>query len=170
PPPLDFDQSPYSTIPLPPLNVSYLSLNRILEYHRLPPLQYDVTTTPSLATISPPYHQYALQGWQHQAATNPASSSLTIRCSLLESPIIIHPGNIQQNFVTIWDVIFIVHGEIRQRAAQRYQRSFGSHLRRTEMSEEQSRCMVTNFLGGAHIWGGITKSTTERDVWILHLK
>lgn len=178
PPPLIHARSPYARIPLPPTIPSNIILNPLLELGLVPSIQYNVTLPPPsmLLNSSGPRHH---EGWFQLPATEPSMTSVTIRSSALDRPIVVRPANIYCGFVTVWDVLSAIHNAFREEALRLihspqprdrciWQQHPQLSFQLGADAEPVVRATMSVLLAGCCQWIGLTRSLTEDEVWIIH--
>ncbi|KAJ2915761.1 hypothetical protein MD484_g4640, partial [Candolleomyces efflorescens] len=110
PPPLDYAQSPYGTVPLPPMASGRMELNPMLEHAPAPLINYILTQGPASATLDT-RRRIAMSCSFDQPATSPATSSLIIRTSFSTAPVVV------QRFgaaITVRDVLTKVYEHLNK--------------------------------------------------------
>ncbi|KJA22388.1 hypothetical protein HYPSUDRAFT_41014 [Hypholoma sublateritium FD-334 SS-4] len=184
PPPL----IPAPPTPLPPLANVPISVHPLLAHHRLSPaIRYDLEAPPSSASLALVLaERVSRQYWGNQPAMNPAIiGSITIRIAGLERPIVVFPARLDQGVVTVDDVLSRVHEAIHSTAVGGDGWDFGTatstvggfswdgHWGTSAHAKIVSGGWMTGIIRrGFHSqiwWGGLAPSTTEMDVWVLHV-
>ncbi|TFK31038.1 hypothetical protein BDQ12DRAFT_729976 [Crucibulum laeve] len=173
----------YAYIPLPPLTTTPVELNPLLKHTSPIPLEYDITIPPSNAVLRARVGNHGV--WVCANATQPGVQSMVLRTSVVGRPIVVHASTVNYAAVTIWDALLAVHDALREDAG--LERSGSSHActeteRRSKEEErmhlgmglskndENARAQLLFLVGRHRRWAGLEESTTESDVWILHLR
>ncbi|TFK39182.1 hypothetical protein BDQ12DRAFT_72371 [Crucibulum laeve] len=180
PPPLIHRLSPYGRVPLPHMVGGPIELNTALS-STFATLGYDITMPPSTAECRDPIRAHG--PWLYESATFPQMRSLTIRTEVLERPIIVHASSVNHNAVTVWDILAAVYHALRGAVIEGHRHSHRSHRRSNrqthnnrehdpypQVTDEDIRAMVNDFVGSSRYWAGLSPSSSEPDVWILHVR
>lgn len=177
PPPLIHDKSPYGCIPLPPMLSVPVTLHPLLRYQPIPGIEYSMFYSPSSAAPTRPHHTHPR--WLQESATFPNLASLTIRAQWQERAIVVFPGEAAYGFVTIWDVLVAVHRALRGKATYLHSNAHHNPLglfhrprQRDVMQPDEGtiRASMMILTQGRTLWRGLSPSTTEADVWLLHIR
>lgn len=191
-PPLDHSRSPYATISLP---LQLADSQRSIVHHPLISqrttqsfMHSDVRTSP-LMGIASAHNAIRLrqksgehrahgsaENWHHQPATDPALESVVIRCTGFgDKPLVVFPARHALNFaVTVADVLNAVHRAIHLEhvSSNRYHGRRSSERQSRREAQSETACLDAHgaeHLGHGWLWGGLTPSQTERDVFFLLL-
>ena len=187
PPPLNFEKSPYSRIPLPALSTTPITIHPLIAFHPVPPIVWKIRDTPNNAGLA-----YHIRGkkffhWLSLLAFEPSSTtSITIILEPFDRPVIVFPSDTTRG-ITIGDILTAVYKAARAGAT----RIFCEHLnidaellapaieQYGEMVSQDAGPItgddtvsfsVSQYMDFRTSWAGLTPSTKERDVWILHTK
>lgn len=186
PPPLNFKKSPYCRVPLPALSGTSITINPLIAFHPAPPIVWQIRDTPNNAALA--YHiRNKSFHWLSLPAFEPRSvTSITIKLEPFDRPFIVFASNPTRG-VTIGDILMAVYKAARAGAT----RIFCEHLnididllapaiqRYGEVASQDTGSITgddtVSFSVGQYMdfrttWSGLTPSTKERDVWILHTK
>lgn len=128
-----------------------------------------------------PNNLHLTPSWLHEPATSPPLDSVSIRSDVLgDKPMVVFPANERRSFVAVLDVLDAMYREVR--------RLFLPLSR--ERSGVSDRCLGAPHAGGdpgrlllnragvcprepqarsSWVWGGLTPSICEREVWILQV-
>ncbi|KAF8156082.1 hypothetical protein B0H34DRAFT_716102 [Crassisporium funariophilum] len=160
-------------------------INEILAYDPNPRIEWAVNQHPrqamcaSLSVTPTQYH------WQSQPAIEPHSvRSITIRLKPFDRdrPIVVLPT---QGVMTVGEVLHAVYSGARAGATEMFCNASGVlpllmesrlsdysqlaiHSSGPKMGEDEVSSDVCSCLNFKTRWAGLTPSTTESDVWILH--
>ena len=187
PPPLNFEQSPYSRIPLPALSATPITIHPLLAFHQITPIVWQIRDTPNNAALA-----YHIKGkkffhWLSKPAFEPSSiTSITITLDPFDRPFIVFASDTTRG-ITIGDVLTTVYTGARAGAT----RIFCKHLNidadrlapvimqygeiisldtGSIAGDDSTSFSVAQYMDFRTNWAGLTPSTKERDVWILHTK
>jgi len=171
--------SPYANISLPPISSRPVTLHPLLRYEPMPCIEYSMVLSPSSATPSRPHLTHPR--WLQEPATYPNIGSLTIRATWQERAIVVFAGEAAYGFVTIWDVLVAVYRALRAKAtyihANAHQNPNGLALFHQPVQqgvlkpgEGIIRASTMSLLQGHTAWRGLSPSTVEADVWLLHIR
>jgi len=189
PPPLVFEDSPYSRIPLPALSATPITINPLLAFHPVTPIVWQIRDTPNNAALA-----YHITGkgkkffhWLSQPAFEPSSiPSITITLEPFDRPFIVFASDTTRG-ITIGDVLMAVYKAARAGATRTFceqinidaDRLLPVILQYEEMvsqdtgsiaGDDTASSSVSLYMNFRTNWAGLTPSTKERDVWILHTK
>lgn len=172
PPPIPHGISPYGNIPLPPVNSQRVEINPALEYAPLSIINWDVSCPASHAVMDP---RFSSRGHSlDRPATRPSLSSMTIRTPFSTRPIHIHHS--YGSVVTVRDVLSSVYEHLRQCASELVNPRplpglLDPHQQQHGLgSDSQIQMAVSRLLGQRTRWAGLSPSSSEPDVWVLHVK
>jgi len=187
PPPLNFEASPYSSIPLPALSGTSITIHPLLAFHPVTPIVWQIRDTPNNAALA--YHIRGRKSfhWLSLLAFEPSSiTSITIILEPFDRPFIVFASDTTRG-ITIGDILMAVYKAARAGAT----RTFCEHLhidldllapaiqQYGEMVSQDTGPItgddtvsfsVSQYMNFRTHWAGLTPSTKERDVWILHTK
>ena len=187
PPPLNFEESPYSRISLPALSATPIKIHPLLAFHPITPIVWQIRDTPNNVALA-----YHIKGkkffhWLSQPAFEPSSiTSITITLEPFDRPFIVFPSDSTRG-ITIGDVLMAVYRGARAGATRIFCKHLNMDADRLVPVIEQYGEMVSQDTGSVAgddsvsfsvaqymdfrtNWAGLTPSTKERDVWILHTK
>lgn len=178
PPPLIHHKSPYARVPLPAMSATPVALNPRLRHEPVPCIEYSMLCSLSSATQTSPRPAH-LQ-WLREPATFSNLASVTIRAPWQERAIVVFPRDATSGFITIWDILVAVHGALRAKAryiiTNTYQHANGSAFYRrrqrdvTQSEEDAITSSIIMLVQGRTSWGGLSLSTMEAYVWLLHIR
>ncbi|KAJ2922965.1 hypothetical protein H1R20_g14142, partial [Candolleomyces eurysporus] len=171
PPPLDYARSPYATVPLPSMASGRMEINPMLEYTPAPLIYYILTQAPASAALDT-RRRIAMACSFDQPATSPATTSLIIRTSFSTAPVVVERFGAA---ITVRDVLTKVYEHLQACAyEQMHPRPTAGLLDPYRQHDIGSEAYVqqgmVRLLGNKLRWAGLSPSTTERDVWILHVR
>ncbi|TEB22904.1 hypothetical protein FA13DRAFT_1818751 [Coprinellus micaceus] len=169
--------NPHTAPFLYPLKAHQPTVDRILRYHRVPAIIWNILSPVHNAQCPsrPTAH------WRAAWASSPARRSLDIRTSFIDRPIVVFSG--AQTLVTIGDVLEAISRAIR--LVDRGRLSLAGQIQGDAVRPADSRPVIglgladhqTDQGGGAPtrdgdsaraiMWGGLVQSRTESEVWIL---
>lgn len=178
-PSLIHQNSPYGNVGLPSMSSIPVTLHPLLRYEPTPCIEYSMVLPPSSAAPSRPHLTHPR--WLQEPATSPNLGSLTIRATWQERAIVVFAGEAAYGFVTIWDVLVTVYRALRSKVtythANTYQNTndlalFYRPAQRSAVQpgEGTIRTSIMNLLQGRTAWRGLSPSTVEADVWLLHIR
>jgi len=189
PPPLIFEKSPYSRISLPPLSATPITIHPLLAFHPVTPIIWQIRDMPNNATLA--FHirgQKKYFHWQSLPAFEPSSvvPSITIRLEPFDRPSVVFASDTTKG-ITIGDILTAVYKAARAGATQNFceQLNIDMNLlapviqRYGEIASQDTGYIkgddtvsfsVGQYMGFRTVWAGLTPSTKERDIWILHTK
>ncbi|KAF8816810.1 hypothetical protein BYT27DRAFT_7181278 [Phlegmacium glaucopus] len=187
PPPLNFEGSPYSPIPLPALSATPITIHPLLAFHPVTPIAWQIRDTPNNAVLAYHIRRQKFFHWQSLLAFEPTSvTSITIILEPFDRPFVVFASDTTRG-ITIGDILMAVYKAARAGAT----RIFCEHLNIDtellapamqeygEMVNQDTGPMtgddtvsfsVSQYMNFRTNWAGLTPSTKERDVWILHTK
>ena len=187
PPPLNFEISPYSRVSLPALSASPITIHPLLAFHPVTPIVWQIRDTPNSAALAfhirgkEFFHWLSLPGFEPSSIT-----SIAIMLEPFDRPFVVFASDTTRG-ITIGDVLMAVYRAARAGAT----RIFCEHLNINvdllapviQQYEEIARqdtgsitgddtvsFSVSQYMDFRTNWAGLTPSTKERDVWILHTK
>jgi hypothetical protein len=187
PPPLKFEKSPYSRVSLPALSETPITIHPLLAFDTITPIVWQIRDTPNNAALA-----YHIKGkkffhWLSLPGFEPSSiPSITIMLEPFDRPFVVFASDTAKG-ITIGDVLRAVYRAARAGAT----RTFCEHLnidlellapviqQYGEMASQDTGSITgddtVSFSVGQYMnfrtnWAGLTPSTKERDVWILHTK
>ena len=187
PPPLNFEKSPYSRISLPALSATPIKIHPLLAFHSDTPIVWQIRDTPSNAALAYHIRGKKLFHWLSQPAFEPSFiTSITITLEPFDRPFIVFASDTTRG-ITIGDVFTTVYRGARDGATRIYCKNFDIDADRLAPVIQQYGEMVSQDTGSIAgddtvsfsvaqcmnfrtNWAGLTPSTKERDVWILHTK
>jgi hypothetical protein len=114
----------------------------------------------------------------HQPATCPALDSIVIRTTAVaDRPLVVFPTTTNRAFVTVHDVLDAVHRAVLAENAvldDELLPSGKGNILGASAAEARGRERFTDRAAkgrglGGWLWGGLTPSPTEQEVWILLL-
>ncbi|PPR06020.1 hypothetical protein CVT26_007499 [Gymnopilus dilepis] len=191
PPPVIYDLSPYSRVPLPPM----FSIHPLLAFDgREPGITWLVDKHPQQAMLTPGSAMMGgrspadLYHWKALPATDPIiKEPLHIRLHPFTSLITVNPTN---GVITVGDVLIAVYNAIRQNATQAFCTGVGlnpAFISSSEMAAYGRMVSQDANVGppmgddgvSSHVrhlmefrtrWAGLTPSRQEANVWVLHTR
>ena len=187
PPPLNFEESPYSRIPLPALSETPTTIHPLIAFHPITPIIWQIRDTPNNAALAYQIKEKKYFHWLSLLAFEPSSiSSMTIMLEPFDRPFVVFPSDTTRG-ITIGDVLMAVYKAARAGATQVFceQLNIDADLLApavqhygTIVSQETGPITgddtvsfsVGQYMDFRTIWAGLTPSTKEKDIWILHTK
>lgn len=188
PPPLNFEKSPYSRIPLPSLSATPIMIHPLIAFHPVTsPIVWQIRDTPNNAALAYHIREKKFFHWLSLPAFEPSSiTSMTIVLEPFDRPFIVFATDITRG-ITIGDILMAVYKAARAGATRILCEHLNIDADLLAPTIEQYREMVSQDTGpltgddtvsfsvGQYMnfrtnWAGLTPSTKERDVWILHTK
>jgi hypothetical protein len=187
PPPINFEESPYSRIPLPALSATPIKIHPLLAFHTNTPIVWQIRDTPNNAALAFHIREKRFFHWLSQPAFEPSSiTSITITLEPFDRPFIVFASDTTRG-VTIGDVLMTVYRGARAGATRIFCKQLNIDADRLAPVIQQYEEVVSQDTGSvagddsvsssvAHCmgfrtnWAGLTPSTNEQDVWILHTK
>jgi hypothetical protein len=186
PPPLIFEESPYSHRSLPALSDTPITIHPLLAFQPIPPIVWQIRDTPNNAALA-----YHVKGknfhWLSQPAFEPSSiSSITITLEPFDRPFVVFASDTTRG-ITIGDVLMAVYKSARAGATRIFCRlinidadclapviqQYGDIVSQDTGSiagDDTVSFSVSQYMDFRTNWAGLTPSTKEQDVWILHTK
>lgn len=187
PPPLNFENSPYSRVALPALSTTPITIHPLLAFDPVTPIVWQIRDTPNNAALASHITGKKLFHWLSLPGFEPSSiTSMTIMLEPFDRPFVVFASDIARG-ITIGDVLMAVYKAARAGAT----RVFCEHLNidadllvpaihQYEGMAMQDTGSISgddtvSFSVGQYMdfrtnWAGLTPSMKERDVWILHTK
>ncbi|TFK39183.1 hypothetical protein BDQ12DRAFT_722565 [Crucibulum laeve] len=162
PPTLIHHLSPYGRVPLPCMVEDPIELNTALS-SAFAMLGYDITMPPSSVECRDPIRAQGL--WLYEPATYPHMQTLMSRSKILAKPVVVHASSLNYNTVTAWDVLVVVYRALHGQAFKTYH-----HSHEHQIHLDSYTVMVDAFVGSSRHWVGLSPSSGEPDVWILHIR
>jgi hypothetical protein len=187
PPPLNFEKSPYSRISLPALSATPIKIHPLLAFHAITPIVWRIRDTPSNAALAYHIKGRKLFHWLSQSAFEPSSiTSITITLEPFDRPFFVFASDTTRG-ITIGDVLTNVYRGARAGATRIFCKDLNIDADLLEPVIQQYWEMVSQDAGSVSgddtvsldvarcmdfrtNWAGLTPSTKEQDVWILHTK
>ena len=187
PPPLIFEKSPYSRMALPPLSATPITIHPLLAFHPITPIIWQIRDMPNNATLASHIRKKKYFHWLSLPAFEPSSvSSITIRLEPFDRPSVIFASDTAKG-ITIGDVLMAVYKAARAGATRIFceQLKIDMNLlapviqRYGEMASQDTGSItgddtvsfsVAQYMNFRTVWAGLTPSTKECDIWILHTK
>ena len=187
PPPLNFEESPYSRISLPALSTNPITIHPLLAFHPITPIIWQIRDTPNNAALAYHIKKEKFFHWLSQPASEPSSiTSMTITLEPFDRPFIVFASDTTRG-ITIGDVLMSVYSGARAGATRIYCKHLNIDADRLvpvilQYGEMVSQDMgviagddttsfnVAEYMDFRTNWAGLTPSMNERDVWILHTK
>lgn len=188
PPPLIFEESPYSRVSLPALSATPITIHPLLAFHPVTPIVWQIRDTPNNAGLAFYVKGKNFFHWLSIPAFEPTSiTSMTIMLEPFDRPFIVFASDTTRGVITIGDVLTAVYRAARAGAT----RIFCEHLnidaellapviqQYGEIARQDTGSItgddtvsfsVGQYMDFRTIWAGLTPSTKEPDVWILHTK
>lgn len=189
PPPLNFEKSPYSRIPLPALSATKIKIHTLLAFHSITPIVWQIRDTPNNAALAFHIREKKFFHWLSQPAIEPSSiTSITITLDPFDRPFIVFASDATKG-ITIGDVLMTVYRGARDGSTQIFCKKlnidadslapviqqYGEMVTQVQdmgfvAGDDSVSSSVAQFMGFRTNWAGLTPSTKEKDVWILHTK
>ena len=187
PPPLNFKKSPYSRIPLPALSATQIKIHPLLAFHTVTPIVWQIRDTPNNAALAFHVREKKFFHWLSQSAFEPNSiTSITITLEPFDRPIVVFASDTTRG-ITIGDVLMTVYRGARSGATRIFCnqlnidadslapviQQYGEMVSQDigfVAGDDSVSSSVAQFMGFRTNWAGLTPSTKEQDVWILHTK
>ncbi|KAH6885646.1 hypothetical protein BKA70DRAFT_114974 [Coprinopsis sp. MPI-PUGE-AT-0042] len=164
PPPMERQQ----TIPLPRIPSGLV--NPLLERAPIPMIVWDLTQAPTQVTLDGRRRSAFCRSLE-ETATNPATTSLTIRAPFTDKPIVVHRGGAM---ITVRDVLVTVHLALKQAVHEQSIIQPASYLfapsNNVFVPDSGDHALLASMLGSRSQWAGLSPSPIEQDVWVLHIK
>lgn len=187
PPPLRYEDSPYSRISLPALSETPITIHPLLAFHPITPIVWRIRDPPSNAALAYHIKEKKYFHWLSQPAFEPRSiTSMTFRLEPFDRPFVVFAFDTTRG-VTIGDVLMSVYKAARDGATRIYCKhlnidadclapviqQYGEMASQDTGSiagDDTTSSSVSQYMDFRTNWAGLTPSTKERDVWILHTK
>ena len=187
PPPLNFEESPYSRISLPALSATPIKIHPLLAFRTITPIVWQIRDTPNNAALAYHIKEKKSFHWLSQPAFEPSSiTSITIVLEPFDRPFIVFASDTTRG-ITIGDVLMTVYRGARAGATRIFCKQLNIDADRLVPVIQQYEEMVSQDTGSVAgddstsssvaqsmdfrtNWAGLTPSTKEQDVWILHTK
>lgn len=187
PPPLNFEESPYSRISLPALSATSIKIHPLLAFDAITPIVWQIRDTPNNAALAFHIKGKKFFHWLSQPAFEPSSiTSITITLEPFDQPFIVFASDTTRG-ITVGDVLTNVYRAARAGATRFFCKDLNIDSNLLEPVIQQYGEMVSQDTGSVAgddsvssnvarymdfrtNWAGLTPSTKERDVWILHTK
>lgn len=164
PPPMERQRN----IPLPRIPTG--PVNPLLEHVPIPMIVWDITEPPAQVSFDA-RRRSAFGRSLAETATNPATTSLTIRASFTDKPIVVQRNGA---LITVQDVLDSVHLALKQAAHEQGVIHPPSYLfapyNNALIPDAGNHALLASMLGNRSRWAGLSPSPTEQDVWVLRIK